>query len=202
MRKKRKQREKTAEMQERIAKEGFCNVFESLGRKERRTSGFVQPAYLNATYTEPSVTTSSTTTKELLVVKTDYYKIQKKLDSYDRNQKIEIWNRIIGERHPNRFIHKNTREELLKCIPSIEEFFNCITASPDNQTEYAKYLYRNTCEYFVIDVDKYKHINYLRTFDFMSDSVPYENGFLAVFDKEYLIQQIMSCPDSLDLFTK
>lgn len=42
MKKDKKHSKKTAEMQERIAKEGFGQVFESLGRKEYRTNGYMR----------------------------------------------------------------------------------------------------------------------------------------------------------------
>lgn len=42
MKKDKKHSKKTAEMQERIAKEGFRKVFESLGHKEKRTSGYMR----------------------------------------------------------------------------------------------------------------------------------------------------------------
>lgn len=202
MKKNKKQSKETAQMQERIKNEGFSKVFESLGRKEKRTSGFVQPAYLNQTNTEKPVITSFSTTEELSVVDANYLKIYEKLNSCKNDEKIKYWNMFIGTKHPDRYIHKNTQEELLKCIPSIEEFFNCITVSSQNPTEYAKYLYRNTGKYFIIDVDKYKHINYLRTFDYINELLLHEAEFLAVFNIEYLTQEIMNCPDSLDNFTR
>lgn len=87
MKKNKKQSKETAQMQERIKNEGFAQVFESLGRKEKRTSGFVQPMHLNQTNTENPVITSVPTTEELSVVDSNYLEIYEKLDSCKNDEK-------------------------------------------------------------------------------------------------------------------
>lgn len=183
---------KTKEIQERIAKEGFCNVFESLGHIEHITTKENAP--------KEKISTSN---GEIKVDKTDYEKIKEKLRyEYNDNQRIRIWNTIIGTSFPNRYIHENSQSELLKCIPSKEEFFNCITkGSMFFDRASAKYFYSNTDYYFIIDVDEYQHITYLKTFKYLWEKVLHDIKDIPAYDEELLIKRIMSCPDSLDNFT-